>query len=89
MGSVFFFDFLHKVVRVFGFSEEVVRAGFNFGGVCEFSVEEELGVLLEDGKLIGIQASEECLCFVFRGGFEAFTKRAGMVFYVSRHFKLN
>ena len=57
--------------------------------MCEFSVKEQLGVLLEDGKLIRIEASEEGLCHVFRGGFKAFTKSAGMVFNVSRHFKLN
>ena len=89
MITVLFLDFLNNVVRVLGFSEEVVRAGFNFGAVREFSVKKELGMLFENAVLIGVQASEEGLRPVFGGGFVAFPECAGMVFNVSRHFKLN
>ena len=89
MGSVFFLDFLNDMVWVFGFSEEVVRAGFNFGAVREFSVKEEPGVLLEDGELVRVEPSEEGLRLILGGVFVAFPECAGMVFNVSRHFKLN
>ena len=47
MCNVLFFDFLHDVVGVQSFSEHIIRAGFDFGSVGEFSVHEELCMTAE------------------------------------------